>query len=505
MINMGNVGPAIRSPHIQQKLAWQATNLMSETRNAFTNWMLTYISFNPDKLAEYKELLDLVPGRIKCISSMKKGSGPALIIGSGSSLNELMPRIKEWKGAIFCSTSQASTLIHYGIHPTYMIILDPRMCPQDEFAADDWGDTDIIGHVSIPFVAIERWLRRAKGNIYFGRIMEPTYDWYSHHLGQGYSMIRHIMLPMIDSTASEIGFATWLGYGPIFLAGIDYGGPRFDRYEWNYEKKEWIADLVSSKFDMKEHQAGIKAMSYASRGTLLSSLMQIKNEKYKQKIYQLSDRSVLNQFPKVEWNDVLEKQGNIDTSNYPYQEVIDNIEISLSVWETFLIPAQGGWGTDYQTYIAAEIGPLINAIQSYNNSVTNNLRNFTQMEEQTGKPVAQMIQEGITTIEAGDLLLHAPEEFGEWDWHRIKPIDIDAVIARRQWLIDQAKKRGYIKGEVSMVLEPTSIKGKFRCKGCGNEDVNPATICVGLSYDKWALWHNNHGKDCGPVEEVHHG
>ena len=27
---------------------------------------------------------------------------------------------------------------------------------------------------------------------------------------------------MIDSVASEIGFATWLGYNPIYLAGVDY-------------------------------------------------------------------------------------------------------------------------------------------------------------------------------------------------------------------------------------------------------------------------------------------
>ena len=442
MLNIGQLGDNINNEHIKQKLAWQVINLMIETQNAFQNKYLSHASNHPEEIEEMVELIRLAPGRIKCLSEVPKGKGPILVIGSGSSLDKVVPTLKDWPHPVICSTSQASTLVKHGRTPDYIVCMDPRAAPQDELGAPDWGKASLIGHVSIPYEYMCKWLRRATGNIYLGRIMEPTYDWYSHHLAQGYPEIRHVIMPMIDSLAAEIGFVTWMGYGPIFLSGCDYSGPRFERWDWNYETKRWSVDRVTSGATVVKDE-NAKAMSYSSRGTLLSGLMQILNTKYQQCIYQISGSTILTQFPYVPWEDALKDAAQF--SDYPRQMVRDEIEMALSVWDTFAVPIPGGWGLDYHTYIANDEGRFIEAMTGYNNQVANNLRNFAQIEGQYKRPLNDLIRDGTVQIEAGDLLMRGAEEFGDWDWHKMGPIDIGAVLIRRRWLLDEASKRGYEK------------------------------------------------------------
>ena len=52
----------------------------------------------------------LASGRAKDISQDVRVDIPALITGSGPSLDDAMPRLKEWHDRIVCSTSQARTL-----------------------------------------------------------------------------------------------------------------------------------------------------------------------------------------------------------------------------------------------------------------------------------------------------------------------------------------------------------------------------------------------------------
>ena len=63
-------------------------------------------------------------------SDMPKGEpgskGPAIVIGSGSTLDKALPRLKDWEGAIICSPSHLSTLVYHGCEPDYLLLLDPR-------------------------------------------------------------------------------------------------------------------------------------------------------------------------------------------------------------------------------------------------------------------------------------------------------------------------------------------------------------------------------------------
>jgi hypothetical protein len=127
--------------HNQSKTAWQQVNLLMETFNAADNYHL---------LNSMKEA-----GRVECLADCPRGDGkPALVIGSGSSLESVLPTISKWKGAVFCSTSHGTVLVKYGCKPTYMTAVDPRTAPddQDEFGVPfgEWDDTQFVAHVSAP-------------------------------------------------------------------------------------------------------------------------------------------------------------------------------------------------------------------------------------------------------------------------------------------------------------------------------------------------------------------
>ena len=65
---------------------------------------------------------------------------PAIIFGSGASLDKALPYLKDWKGGTFCTTSHAESLIRFGVEPTYIIDLDP-MCPWSDISDIDWSKT----------------------------------------------------------------------------------------------------------------------------------------------------------------------------------------------------------------------------------------------------------------------------------------------------------------------------------------------------------------------------
>ena len=459
MLNIGHLGKAaLESEHLMQKIGWQMVNLPHEVRNAFMNHVLLECGNDPSGIDTIVRLLDrlkAIPHRVRCMSEIPRVSGePIICIGSGSSLDPIVPHLKDWPHPIMCSTSQASTLIYHGRHPEYMICMDPRTAAVDrELDAPDWGNTAMITHPSIPFPYVTRWLLRSNNPMYVSRIMEPTYDWYSHHLGQGYPWIRHVILPMIDSVAAEVGFATWMGYNPIYLLGVDYGGPRMQRWDWNYDAKQWAPDKVTSGY-VAQHEGDFsgltasQAMSYSSRGALLSTFMQIANPRYKQRIYQLSSVSALNQFPYMKWEDVMATRGERPEGGWDKQmreNIQENIEAALAAWDTFLVPIPGGWGLDYHTYVAKDEENYAKAMLGYNRQVENNLKNFAALEEQYKRPVLDMIRDGWISIEAGELLLKGADEFQDWDWKRIGPIDIGYCLQRRRHLLKLAKERGYEK------------------------------------------------------------
>jgi len=170
---------------------------------------------------------------------INKESIPAIIIGSGPSLDKEIEYLKDWKGGIFCSTSQARTLIKYNVEPTHIVALDP-FCAWEEIDGIDWSKTKtkLITHPGVWPSLIENWPNDIL--LYYENIGDPN---------SFYSTVQKVMYTVREDQGKGIrnpvfrfiiktGFALFactpplqlfaanrLGYGTIFLCGCDFSYP----------------------------------------------------------------------------------------------------------------------------------------------------------------------------------------------------------------------------------------------------------------------------------------
>ena len=165
----------------------------------------------------------------------------AFVLGSGPSLDEVLPLLKDWKGGIFCSVSHALTLVYHGAPPTHIVMLDP-FSGWDAIAGVDWSqyNTKMILQPGVLPDLVENWpneillFRQFLGNhdtfyareqnqMYCERYMAGT------NMASGDDRASEFR-PLIPTEITvfacspplEMFAANVLGYGNIFLTGCDF-------------------------------------------------------------------------------------------------------------------------------------------------------------------------------------------------------------------------------------------------------------------------------------------
>ena len=169
---------------------------------------------------------------------------PCIIVGSGGSLDEALPIMKDWKGGVICSTSQALTLMYYGIVPSHIMMLDP-FCFWEEIQGIDWSKTKtkMITHPGIWPDIIEKWpnemllyiQNNGRRDSYYATTQKHMYSKRTGIRDAKFEfLIRTEMTVFACSPAMQMFMAGILGYGKIFLSGCDfgytYGKDRFTNY-----------------------------------------------------------------------------------------------------------------------------------------------------------------------------------------------------------------------------------------------------------------------------------
>jgi hypothetical protein len=155
---------------------------------------------------------------------------PALILGSGPSLDLSLPFMKDFPGIIFASPSQLSILEKWEITPTYVVAID---------AADDVGEVQLPGHdtygmtlLTHPYISpktLDAWHGSKK---YFELIDEA-----GSHFKDIYPWIK-TGFPVAGSVNNaQVMIAYWMGCSPIILAGVDYCFPGGRTRAQDYRKR----------------------------------------------------------------------------------------------------------------------------------------------------------------------------------------------------------------------------------------------------------------------------
>jgi len=228
-------------------------------------------------------------GRARDINQEPKVNGdPCFILGSGPSLDRILPYLKDWKGGIICTTSHALSLVYHGIEPTHILALDPFNC-WGEIAGIDWSKTrtKLITTPGVWPTLIEKWPNEmllyiqnlGSRETYYGQqqkrmftVRRPKNEEDPEYLASPDGICRDAFFDYIIRTEitqfacsppCQMFAAQILGYGRIFLAGCDFGiidgKERFTNYI--VEKPEQLLKvgnapdvIVPTKWKAEEHR-----------------------------------------------------------------------------------------------------------------------------------------------------------------------------------------------------------------------------------------------------------
>ena len=327
MIEKVNSDEAARLMSEQYNVATRTKHMMNEVKFSFYN--------------HYNLIRALKTGRaIDMVNASKTKEESILLIASGPSLDEALPLIKNWKGDIMTSTSQATTCIYWGKEPKYIVALDPDS-HKAELKADTWKGREsiLILHPGVTPNLINFW----KGPMYLFRKLQPQTPFYENAqkigystldkniqgaesgaklLGDGSEILIKAQIPMLACVlAAQICIAKQLGYRRLFLLGADLGYPggqsRFT--QWDYIKK-WIEKKAYAV--EKEHQ-GSDPVIETETGILSTKMMIFYAHQVvtawritETDIVTSSKDGIIRVFPYAPFEKVLQKQGkNVKGSN----------------------------------------------------------------------------------------------------------------------------------------------------------------------------------------------
>ena len=165
---------------------------------------------------------------------------PGLILGSGPSLDDALPFIKDFPGVVICGSSQLKACCSTGRDPDFLVCLDSnKNILQDiRWGNKEWPDTTLVTHPSIDPSVLRYW----KWDVKYFRPLQLQDPFFDKYYPLFYPFIEIAFLNAGCTINCELELANFLGIFPVVLAGVDFGFPdrraRHTRFEW--EDGEWV-------------------------------------------------------------------------------------------------------------------------------------------------------------------------------------------------------------------------------------------------------------------------
>lgn len=165
---------------------------------------------------------------------------PGLILGSGPSLDDALPYLKDFPGKIICGSSQLKACVASGVDPHYLVCLDSnKNILQDiKWAGKEWPNTVLVTHPSIDPSVLRYW----KWEVKYFRPLQLQDVFFEKYYPMFYPFIEIAFLNAGCTINAELELANFLGLFPVVLAGVDFGFPdgraRHTRFE--FEDGKWV-------------------------------------------------------------------------------------------------------------------------------------------------------------------------------------------------------------------------------------------------------------------------
>jgi len=263
--------------------------------------------------------------------------GPAVVIGSGPSLNETAPLLGKWKGAVFTSGSNALVATRWGHQPEYICVFDAGDTMYPKLFGYDWEGSTLLCNPSITPYILKNWkwkkyyyLMRHHGVQWFDEILPLAFGDFLRFPYQAPPCIRIGVSNAGCTVNNAIQLAHYIGYDPIFLIGVDFGYP----YDANGKPMERCTRWVKSFGEWKD--VGIEETHdrklHMSDNGILTTEEQIEYKNAMMTVYKLDkpqlfdcSNGIITELPKVDFKEVVEKNGKGFEKLYRTSEEIERV------------------------------------------------------------------------------------------------------------------------------------------------------------------------------------
>ena len=268
---------------------------------------------------------------IDTLPRFEPGSVPALILGSGPSLDDILPFVNRFKGVVFASPSQLDILEKWEITPQYVVAVDSADNVGEEQIRperDCYGMT-LLTHPYISPKTLDAW----HGAKRYFELQEAD----GSHFRDVYPWIK-VGFPVCGSVNNiQCLVARWMGLGPIILAGVDYAFPEGRTRAQDYRRRgPYIFDPKPLQFC--ETKPG---MTSASQETLFYKNLLLGIWKmYKLPLVQVGDKGACTEIPFIQPEDILK----VVDIHGPGPDQIEAIDRSMLAYGMFAETDAAGIG-----------------------------------------------------------------------------------------------------------------------------------------------------------------
>lgn len=293
------------------------TQTQDERNNGILkSWLPLWVQNSFENWNHLKELSMSRPISVGAIPKVPKNT-PAVIVGSGPSLDETAPFLKDWEGAIFACGSNAIIPTRWGHQPEYICVFDAGDSLYPKMMNYDWKGSTMLSHPSASPKIIQTW----KYDCYFYLMLHFGFQWFEEILPLAYGdfckypnevpINIKIAVGNAGCTVNNaIQLAKYIGYSPLYLIGVDLGYPndkeRCTRYI--FSNGGWKEIPPDSYRDRKLHLSENGILTTEEQIEYKNALLNV----YKWDKPQLIDcsKGIITELPKLDFKEVVKRYAN---------------------------------------------------------------------------------------------------------------------------------------------------------------------------------------------------
>lgn len=158
---------------------------------------------------------------------------PAVVLGSGPSLDKWAPLLRDWRGAIFCAASNGCVPMRWGRQPEYVGVFDAGDIVVNQIKGFNWEGSTLLTHPAVSPLVMQEWKWRKRyycmmhqGHNWFETVMPIVFGSWNRPIIVGYEKPAAVNAAVLNAGCianNLVQIAHHMQYDPLFLLGVDFG------------------------------------------------------------------------------------------------------------------------------------------------------------------------------------------------------------------------------------------------------------------------------------------